>query len=175
MPFSPRMPITIQSRDVSSNKKSGPGRTLLHAREDQGRVLRRRRKGLVVNEKNETSPFILVVDDSIFLRKRIRQVLQPEGYTLVEANNGLSALAEIEKREFACILTDLVMPDLDGFGLLAELQKRRLRTPVVVLTADVQNATREKCQLLGAAAFVTKPVNPDALRSALSGILDGRC
>ena len=128
-----------------------------------------------MNENNGTSTFILVVDDSSFLRKRIRQFLQAEGYELVEASSGSSALAEIEKRQFTCIITDLVMPDLDGFGLLAELQKRHLQTPVVVLTADVQKTTRERCEVLGAAAFIQKPVNPDTLRSALASILGGRC
>jgi len=128
-----------------------------------------------VNETNGTSTFILVVDDSTFLRKRIRQALQEDGYLLVEAGSGASALAELDKREFACIMTDLVMPDLDGFGLLAELQRRHIQTPVVVLTADIQKTTRERCEQLGAAAFLQKPVNADALRSTLAGVLGGRC
>jgi CheY-like chemotaxis protein len=128
-----------------------------------------------VNETNDRRPSILVVDDSMFLRKRIRQALQGDTYTLVEACSGLSALAEIEKQEFACILTDLVMPELDGFGLLAEIQRRRLPMPVVVLTADIQKTTRERCEQLGASEFIQKPVNPDILRSALSRVLDGRC
>jgi CheY-like chemotaxis protein len=127
-----------------------------------------------VNQENDTAPFILVVDDSSFLRKRIRQVLQ-EDYTMVEATSGLTALVEIDKREFRCILTDLVMPDMDGFGLLTELQKRGLRTPVIVLTADIQKSTRERCETLGAAAFVQKPINPGVLRAALSGVLSERC
>ena len=128
-----------------------------------------------MNETNEQPPTILVVDDSLFLRKRIRQVLKEDGYTLVEATSGKAALVEIEKQRFDCILTDLVMPDLDGFGLLAELQKRNLSTPVVVLTADIQKTTRERCEQLGASTFIQKPLNPELLRSALSKALGGRC
>jgi len=95
-------------------------------------------------------------------------------YALVEASSGLSALTEIDKRKFLCILTDLVMPGLDGFGLLAEIKDRHLRTPVIVLTADVQKSTRERCEALGASAFVQKPVNADALRAALSRVLSER-
>lgn len=127
-----------------------------------------------MNLEDKTAPSILVVDDSSFLRKRIRQVLQAD-YDLVEATSGLSALVEIDKREFHCILTDLVMPDLDGFGLLAQIQERHLQTPVIVLTADIQKSTRERCATLGAAAFVQKPINPDVLRAALSGVLSERC
>ena len=126
-----------------------------------------------MNEPNEI-PRILIVDDSTFLRKRVRQALQDQGYTLVEADSGLSALKELDKQGFSCIVTDLVMPGLDGFGLLAEIQKRRLTSPVVVLTADVQKSTHDRCDELGASAFLQKPVNPAALRSVVSGIVDGR-
>ena len=125
-------------------------------------------------EEQEHKTSILIVDDSGFARKIVRQVLQEDGYTPVEANSGVAALAALDKQEFDCILTDLVMPDLDGFGLLAEIRKRGLRAPVVVLTADIQKTTRERCQELGAAAFVQKPVKPDVLRAALSGIFAGQ-
>lgn len=127
-----------------------------------------------MNEENNTASVILVVDDSSFLRKRIRQALQND-YALVEAISGTTALAEIDKREFRCILTDLVMPDMDGFGLLTEIQRRGLRTPVIVLTADIQKTTRERCESLGAAAFIQKPINAEVLRTTLSGVLsEGR-
>jgi CheY-like chemotaxis protein len=110
----------------------------------------------------------------MFQRRLVRQALQGESYTLVEATNGVAAIKAIEKQEFACILTDLVMPELDGFALLAEIQRRQIRTPVVVLTADIQKSTRERCEQLGAVAFVQKPVDGDGLRSVLSGAIGGR-
>jgi CheY-like chemotaxis protein len=116
---------------------------------------------------------VLVVDDSSFLRARIRQILDPEGYNLVEAKSGLAALEEIEKCEFACIVTDLAMPELDGFGLLEELRRRRLATPVVVLTADIQNTTRHHCEQLGAAAVLQKPIKAATLRSVVSCLVGG--
>lgn len=126
-----------------------------------------------MNERNDKARSILIVDDSSFLRKRVRQALQDQGYTLVEADSGLSALKEIENHQFSCILTDLVMPGMDGFGLLAEIQKRQVAAPVVVLTADVQKSTHDRCSELGASAFIQKPVNPEELRSVLSGIVGG--
>jgi two-component system, chemotaxis family, chemotaxis protein CheY len=126
-----------------------------------------------VNERTGIPRSILIVDDSTFLRKRVRQALQDEGYTLVEADSGLSALKEMDSQQFSCILTDLVMPGLDGFGLLAEIQKRKLAAPVVVLTADVQKSTHDRCAELGASAFIQKPVNPAELRSVVSGIMGG--
>jgi twitching motility two-component system response regulator PilH len=132
------------------------------------------RKAFDVNERNEIPRSILIVDDSTFLRKRVRQALQDQGYTLVEADSASSALKEIENQEFSCIVTDLVMPGMDGFGLLAEIQKRHVAAPVVVLTADVQKSTHDRCAELGAAAFLQKPVNAVLLRSVLTGIMGGR-
>jgi len=126
-----------------------------------------------VNEPNRTPHTILVVDDSTFLRKRVRQALQDEGYTLVEADSGVSALREIDRQPFSCILTDLVMPGMDGFGLLAEIQKRHVKAPVVVLTADIQKSTHDRCTALGALTLLQKPVNPRELRSVMSEILGG--
>lgn len=125
-------------------------------------------------EINDPLHIILVVDDSAFTRKRIRQVLQPDGYALVEAESGAKALTILGKQQFSCILTDLVMPELDGFGLLAEIQRRHMTTPVVVISADIQKTTRGKCEELGATGFVQKPINPEILRSLISGILGGR-
>jgi len=113
-----------------------------------------------------------VVDDSLFLRKRLRQTLEPE-YAMIEANNGLAALDQIATQEFDCILTDLLMPDMDGFGLLAEIARRKILTPVVVVTADIQKTTRERCKELGASALVQKPVDAEVLRSVLLSVLRG--
>jgi twitching motility two-component system response regulator PilH len=124
-----------------------------------------------VKETNDEQYSILVVDDSAFMRKRVHQALDREGYNLVEADSGVAALNQIEKRQFDCILMDLVMPEMDGFGLLAEIQRRQLPTPVVVLTADIQKSTRERCEGLGARTFVQKPVPAEQLRSVVAGII----
>ena len=123
-----------------------------------------------MTETNDEQRAVLIVDDSQFMRKRVRQSLTCQGYSLVEAATGVAALAELEKRTFDCILTDLVMPDLDGFQLLAELQRRQVSTPVVVLTADIQKTTRDRCEQLGA-CVVQKPVQPGRLRQIVAGIL----
>jgi CheY-like chemotaxis protein len=108
------------------------------------------------------------------MRKRIRQSLDVQCYTLVEAVSGASALDELTKRSFDCILTDLVMPDMDGFQLLAELRQRQVPTPVVVVTADVQRTTRERCEQLGASVVIQKPVPSERLRAVVAGIVGGR-
>lgn len=129
---------------------------------------------LFVNEEDQR-PSILIVDDSLFMRRRVRQSLGQDRYILVEATSGVSALGELDKRSFDCILTDLLMPEMDGFELLAELQRRHSATPVVVVTADIQKSTRVRCEELGATDIIQKPVPPERLRSVVEGILGERC
>jgi twitching motility two-component system response regulator PilH len=117
---------------------------------------------------------ILMVDDSAFARMKLRDALLEDGYTVVQASNGQAALDAIAKQEFDCIITDLLMPGMDGFGHLAEIQKRQVHAPVVVLSADIQKSTHTRCQELGAAGFVQKPLNATNLRRVLSQVLGER-
>jgi CheY-like chemotaxis protein len=114
---------------------------------------------------------ILVVDDSVFSRLHTKKVLQEAGYTVAEAGNGAAALATMDSQAFDCIVTDLLMPTLDGFGLLEAVQKRHAGTPVVVLTADIQTATHARCVELGASGFVQKPINAGRLHAVLTSLL----
>ena len=111
---------------------------------------------------------ILIVDDSAFQRKRVLEALRSEGHTLHEAINGALALAELSERAFGCVVTDLVMPVMDGFGLLTEMRQRGIKTPVLVVTADIQKTTQTRCEELGARQVLKKPVNPIELRTAVA-------
>jgi CheY-like chemotaxis protein len=83
--------------------------------------------------------------------------LEPCGYTLVEAVDGQAALNTAAVCAPDVIVTDLLMPNLDGFGLLRELRSRGSQTPVIVLSAEFDDRTQELCRELGVAAFVSKP------------------
>jgi CheY-like chemotaxis protein len=92
---------------------------------------------------------LLVVDDDPNIPDMIRQLLAESALQIETAGNGLEALHAIRRRPPDVILLDLMMPELDGFGLLAELQARPdLRTiPVIVLTAKLLgNDERERLQ-----------------------------
>jgi CheY-like chemotaxis protein len=155
------------------NSPAGAGELTTEVR--QGRPAQENRRptdcSFSVEQLIDRSLPILIVDDSSFLRKRVRSILDAAGYALVEADNGVSALAALDRQPVACVLTDLVMPEMDGFGLLEEIQKRGLRRPVVVLTADIQKTTHARCEELGATAFLQKPVNAAELLSLLPRVL----
>jgi CheY-like chemotaxis protein len=100
---------------------------------------------------------ILVVDDSLFARVNICNILKAAGHEMVEAENGIEGLQKLAEHQPDCIISDLLMPELDGIGFLTALQEKQSRIPVIILTADIQEAKRLQCQRLGAAGFITKP------------------
>lgn len=112
---------------------------------------------------------ILIIDDSSFQRGIIRKTLLQAGYETVEAKNGREGLLQAHDAAPDLILLDLVMPEIDGFAVLTELQKQQNRVPVVVVTADIQEITREQCLALGAAGFLNKPVKTEDLITAVQG------
>jgi twitching motility two-component system response regulator PilH len=117
----------------------------------------------------------LIVDGSSFTRNRLRETLLNFGYQVEEARNGNEALSKIETGPCACVVTDLHMPDLDGFQLLERMTERTSAPPAIVLSADIQKGSRERCQRLGAKAFLNKPPRVDELISAIETVLNRVC
>ncbi len=113
---------------------------------------------------------ILIVDDSRFQRTFVRRILDPEGYTILEAGNGREALDVLSESTPDCILTDLIMPDMRGLALLEALQRRGSTIPALVLTADIQEAVKEQCLQLGALDVLHKPIKPQVLIERLARV-----
>ena len=80
---------------------------------------------------------VLVVDDDVAVRQLFRRVLEPEGYAVVEAENGRVALERLREVSPSVILLDLMMPEMDGFDFAAELRRHEVwrEIPVIVITA----------------------------------------
>ncbi len=114
---------------------------------------------------------ILVVDDSAFQRKLLRTLLEKSGHEVVEAGDGYQGVIEAGKQRPDLILTDLLMPDADGFTLLEKLRNRGAKIPVVVVSSNIQTSARERCSELGARGFVSKPVQPEALAETVNEVL----
>ena len=108
---------------------------------------------------------ILVVEDSIFQRKKLGILLRAAGHDVIEATNGIECMKILANEMPDCIMLDLVMPEMDGFAVLSALKEQGLAVPVVVLTADIQETTRQRCLDLGARAFVNKPVKAEVLEA----------
>ncbi len=104
-------------------------------------------------------------------RAIIRSILKDEGHETLEAVDGAKGLetAIAEKPDF--MISDLIMPVMDGHALLAALSKEGLKIPVVIVTADIQDGVRQKCLDQGAVDFVNKPVKNDELRGVIQNLV----
>jgi two-component system chemotaxis response regulator CheY len=120
---------------------------------------------------------ILIVDDSAISRKTLKRILEADGHTVLEANDGIAAieLFFIEKPDL--VLLDLVMTGMYGLDVLAKLREIDPAVRVVIASADIQASTREMAGEAGAIGFVNKPFTQAevaaAVRSALQETPDG--
>lgn len=114
---------------------------------------------------------LLIVDDESFLRKVLVARLQDFGARILEAENGEEALKLIKTEVIDAVLTDIVMPKMDGLELLAKIREMGLMTPVVILTG-VGDQTRALTALrLGASDFLDKPFESSVVREVMSRAL----
>ena len=118
---------------------------------------------------------VLVVDDSISVRRGVARQLRSLGLEVHEVSDGLEALGRLRDSRYGLVLTDLEMPKLDGFALLAEIKRSAsLSTiPVVVASTRCDPETRRRLLELGAEALLSKPVDPGSWRGSSSHFLPG--
>lgn len=111
---------------------------------------------------------VLVIDDSKFSRKRVVEAVASAGHSVVEAGDGQEGLDLIDGNSFDCVVTDNLMPVMEGIEMLRVLREKGSTIPVIVCSADVQESTRTTCDELGITGFLGKPFKQDELASLLS-------
>jgi twitching motility two-component system response regulator PilG len=116
---------------------------------------------------------VLLVDDTRTLLSLIQVYLMGWDMEFVEARDGKQGLDQARLHKPALVISDVRMPGMDGFELCAALRadKDLHSVPVVLLTSLNDDASRRKGRLVGATAFLTKPVSVDELRRTVSDIL----
>src|SRR5438874_1441542 len=116
---------------------------------------------------NEEKANILVVDDLPEKLLVFSSILEELGQNLVTVRSGGEALKEVLSREFAVILLDVNMPDIDGLetGRLIRQYKRSAHTPIIFITAYADEMQTAQGYSLGAVDYILSPVRPDVLRS----------
>jgi diguanylate cyclase (GGDEF)-like protein len=100
---------------------------------------------------------ILIVDDEEPTRKLIVSLLSPKGHQCVTANNGREALDKMMETKFDALITDIVMPEVDGITLTKELSKYYQNLPVMVITGYTEEYSAESAIASGAREFIYKP------------------
>lgn len=116
---------------------------------------------------------VLIVDDTHTLRSLIQVYLVARGWEFVEAKDGAEGLAKARQVKPDLIISDVGMPVMDGFELCAAIRGDPVlrRVPVVLLTMLEDETSRQRGLLVGADAFLTKPVTPAELKKTIGAIL----
>jgi two-component system, chemotaxis family, chemotaxis protein CheY len=114
---------------------------------------------------------ILLVDDSGLARRSMRAILEPAGYQIVEADDGMGALERYFLEKPDLVLLDLVMRGMTGLDVLAKLHELDPDARVIVVSADIQDSSREMAESGGACGFVTKPVDRAAILKVVADVL----
>lgn len=114
---------------------------------------------------------VLIVDDTLFMRASIRQMLEANGHSVAgEAANGLEAIEKYAAVKPDVILMDITMPDMDGLEALRRIKEIDPAAKVVMCTAMGQQAMVAKAVELGAQQFIVKPFQPDRLMAAIDTV-----
>lgn len=116
---------------------------------------------------------VLLVDDSGLARRGTRRTLEGAGYTVIEAEDGLSALEQYALARPDVVLLDLVMRGMYGLEVLAKLRELDAAARVIVISADIQTSSRDLVREAGAAAFLNKPVEAAHLLETVGQVLAG--
>jgi PAS domain S-box-containing protein len=117
---------------------------------------------------------ILLAEDHPPNQQLAVRLLERRGHRVVVANNGLEALAALENEPFDMLLTDIQMPEMDGFAATQEIRRREAETgghlPIVAMTAHAMKGDAERCLAAGMDDYVSKPIRRKALYDAIERI-----
>lgn len=118
---------------------------------------------------------ILIVDDDDSTRLLLRKFLEPDGHTIIEAANGQQGLDIFNESPPDLILTDIVMPIMEGITFVRELRKKDQKIPVIVMTGDIHGRAKEFFDIssqLGASYALEKPITREKLEQAVIKALE---
>jgi excisionase family DNA binding protein len=109
-------------------------------------------------------PLVLIVDDDEQVREYVRVNLEAEGYSVREAGNAEEGLLAVEESQPDLVLLDVMMPQVDGWQMLQQLQERHGEAvPVVMFSGKADAATADEVAERGARGFIGKPFDPGQL------------
>jgi CheY-like chemotaxis protein len=119
---------------------------------------------------------VLVVDDQYLIRESMRAALEQAGHDVEDASDGEAALQVMSRKPVDLVVTDIVMPNLDGFGLIRRIRRRYPRVKLVVVSGIVRMgevSMLDAARKLGANETVAKPFTPRDLNDAVFRCLEG--
>jgi len=118
---------------------------------------------------------ILIVDDALFMRKMLEDILRGEGYEICgEAENGKEAVEKYKELKPDVVTMDIVMPkmeEIDGIGAVKEIMKLDSQAKVIIVSAMGQHALVVEAIQVGAKDFIVKPFQPSRVKEAIKRVL----
>ena len=126
---------------------------------------------------------MLIVDDSLAMRKLLQRQVRLAGFAdaeIVEAADGREGLERFDPRAIDILLTDVNMPEMDGFALVREARRKQRETPdsrpvrILMISAEGEPAVVQAAQDCGADDLLVKPFSPQTLGGKLAGLLAQR-
>jgi len=126
-----------------------------------------------VSEGSAVPATIMFVDDSPSMRMLLRAALGDLGFHAVEAEDGVQALERIDGAAPGLLITDINMPNLDGFGLIERLRAvpAHRNLPILVLTTESSDEKKQRARSAGATGWINKPFHPETLAAAIRRVL----
>ncbi len=114
---------------------------------------------------------VLVIEDDEFFREALQQMLIKEGHQVTASHDGAEALSMLERVRPDLIITDILMPNMDGMEFIMELVRQSNNTPLIAMSGGRRSITSafnlESARLLGVKVTLSKPFTHTALRAAL--------
>jgi CheY-like chemotaxis protein len=117
---------------------------------------------------------ILIIDDEAQIRSMLKLMLERDGYEVAEAPDGMEAIRNYRQNPADLIITDLIMPNQDGIGMIIALKKEFPNVKIIAMSGGGLNKPEgylKGARKLGAARTLTKPINRDEMLRAIKDVL----
>ena len=114
---------------------------------------------------------ILIIDDDRHMRRLLTRILTGAGHTVREAENGRDGIAEFQRRHAALVISDIVMPDVEGIETILALRREQADIPIIAISGGSDPLYLRAASGLGATASLEKPFHPDQLLALVDGLL----
>ncbi len=114
---------------------------------------------------------ILVIEDEKEMARGLKDILESEGYEVTIAGTGMEGLQSIFRSDPDCVILDLMLPDIDGYGVCEQVRHKKLHTPILMLTAKSQEYDKIRGFKVGADDYLTKPFSVGELLARIMALL----
>jgi two-component system cell cycle response regulator DivK len=119
---------------------------------------------------------VLYIEDNLDNMTLVKRVLEVEGYEVIEAETGRDGLAKAMQKIPDIVITDINLPDIDGYEVTESLKKDRktAHIPVIAMTANVMKKDRQNVLEAGCDGYISKPIDIDDLPAQIESFLKGK-